>query len=141
MIRDDWLLRQIHQLLQAALKIAAAREAEQLDRAIGEGDTALRSLIGIDADVLCAISHADRMGLLHRDRALDVPRVAAVARILQELALVFELTGDPRTRVARTAALALMLEVLEGVPELGSHALELADGVALADLPPHLRGD
>lgn len=155
MIREDYLLRQIHQLVKLLLETRKQREERRLDDALDRLDQASRSVLGLDSQVLARMAHRSRVAILSHHGELDLGKAVAFGMLLQERAAILSLQGQlDDAEAARVASVALWLEFVARAPlagearetdpvvvdqQLVDDLAHLAEGMDEGRLPQNLR--
>lgn len=117
MFRQDFLLRQIHALAQATMRVAGLVRKSQLPEARVELDAAGKTLLGLDMGAIEALSDEDLVAFAANDGQLDGSRLYAMAELLRLSALVVEADGGAG-HGRRVRALDLLLVGWLGDPSL-----------------------
>ncbi len=94
MIREDFLLRVIRQVMLLLAGSRKQREEARYDDALGTVDQASRSLLGLDLGTVTSLGHGTILGFLSPTGSLDLSRAAGLAMLLQERGAILALQGD-----------------------------------------------
>jgi tetratricopeptide (TPR) repeat protein len=113
MQRKDYILRVIHEFLDALLRVFNLREAGQYDDALKEIEDACQKYLGLNAQLIAVASDSLLLSLLTLGDRLDTRKCLFLAKLLSEQAQVFELKGEQQKSFwSYTRALSLYAESL-----------------------------
>src|SRR5580693_3915806 len=108
MQRKDYILRVIHEFLDALLRVFNLREAGQYDDALKEIEDACQKYLGLNAQLIAVASDSLLLSLLTLGDRLDTRKCLFLAKLLNEQAQVFELKGEQQKSLwSYTRALSL----------------------------------
>ncbi len=93
MITRDFLLRQIHQFVQALARVLFLRSARQYEQALREIDETLRSLPDLDILLQPGLNREEVEGLCAAESDLAAEKALALADLLRERAFLLDEQG------------------------------------------------
>lgn len=119
MIREDYLLRLIRQVILAVVGSRRQRQEAAQEQALEALDAAARSLLGLDVSLLGRVPLPTLSGLLSPGNEPDAARILAAGLLLVERSRVLEALGrpDPAGTLAARGE-ALIAQALALAPEL-----------------------
>jgi len=124
MIREDFVLRLIRQIVLLVLGSRRQREEGQLEQALDDLDEGSRRLIGLDTRVLSSLTLPVLLSMLTHEGEPDRGRIASAALLLRERAAIRGLLGHPQEQATlRARASALLAAARDGAT--GEVAAEL----------------
>lgn len=139
MLRDDYIMRAIEDLVAALGRVVAAKGAEDYEAAGVALQTASHDLTGLGIDAVARMSVGGIVELFEADGVLEVERAAMAARLVMEYGELLERRGYPEdARPCYVKAFCLYDELgeeLDGDPGEGLDAAP--DRPGLADLGSH----
>jgi hypothetical protein len=120
--REDYLMRQVHQLADAIAHVAGLNRGAEHDQALATADQAWGKLLDAPRALIDAVDPATLAGMLR-----EPAKIRAAARLYHQEAVAWAGTGDPvLAERASHRALALMREAKARDP---SHAEEDDDAM------------
>jgi hypothetical protein len=141
MIRQDYIMRMIAQMVQVLARILHLRETGRYEQGLAAVDDEMQKFIGLDARFINSLSVKDLVALMKPSIGLDATRALVAADLLKEQGDIYEDQGDPEAAFAsHVKSLTLFLEIFitPGVPELPERAAkteELIERLAEWELP------
>jgi tetratricopeptide (TPR) repeat protein len=118
MIRNDYIMKMIQQLVKALAVILKLKEAGRHDDAAREIDAAMQRICGLNSQLVNALSEESLVSTLKGGVTIDHGKALVLAELLTEEGDVFEGRGDEAAAFARYyKALYLYLEVFAGEEE------------------------
>jgi|HubBroStandDraft_6_1064221.scaffolds.fasta_scaffold09826_2 hypothetical protein len=113
MERKDYIMRVIHQFIDALLKIFKLREEGKYEEALKEIDGACEMYLGLNARIMDIASDTTLLSLLTIGKELDTEKCLFLARLLNEQAQIFEVKKeDSKSYWSYTRSLRLYIESL-----------------------------
>jgi tetratricopeptide (TPR) repeat protein len=137
MLREDYVMRLIRQIVELVARVAKLREAGEHDRALQEASRWYEDLLGMPPNLSDAVDAATLAELLK-----EPDTIRAAARLSWEEGKLYKAKGDPLTAFGRyRRALELYLEARALAPDDDddSAILELSRVVAAEHLHPRYR--
>ena len=88
MIRQDYLMRMIEQLVKVLAKILSNKDAGNFNAALNNIDDALNTIVGLDHNIIAQLSANDIIALLEmsKDDTTDGIKCVVIAKLLKEKA-------------------------------------------------------
>jgi hypothetical protein len=113
MLRQDYIIRQIEQLVRFVARLLRLLRQESDQQVGDEIDSGLRNLSGLSLELINTLSLRGLLDMMRSGEKTDVFRCLAVAELLAIHAEVTSRRGDDRSALtARVKALTLYLEAL-----------------------------
>ncbi len=96
MIREDYIIRMIDQLVKVLIKILVNKETKNYQEAINNIDAAFDSMIGLDLNIINALAAQDLISLLKfsSDEKAKNVKCIVVAKLLKEKAEIERITDS-----------------------------------------------
>lgn len=124
MIREDFVLRMIRQIVLIVAGSRRQRQEARLQDALDTLDDGSRSLFGLDTGLLVTLPDALLGEVLAPDGDVDEGRALAMALLLEERAAILDLLDQPDAAAAtRSRQQRLLLHV--GRPDLDAWLAEV----------------
>ncbi len=97
MLYEDYIMRQIHLLVQVLLRLVRLRRAGQYEQARAEVDQSLVQLFGVDSEALATLSEEALLDLLTMGESGAIARDRCIvgAALLRETAAAYTAQGQP----------------------------------------------
>jgi hypothetical protein len=116
MIRQDYIMRMIEQLVKALSKILFNKEAGNYNAAINDIDAAFNSITGLDYNMINDLSASDIISVLKmsKDDAAVSIKCIVIAKLLKEKTDIAKLNSDENSRLIYNYQKAINL-YLEGI--------------------------
>lgn len=86
MFTRDYIMRQIHQLIQVLLQVLFRKQQEEPEQAQSILNEGLRTAFKMDLDGLCALNQTEVIALVSRSGAFHPALAVALADLLREAA-------------------------------------------------------
>jgi hypothetical protein len=113
MLRQDYIIRQIEQLVRFVARLLRLLKQESEQQAGDEIDSGLRNLSGLSLELIKTLSLRGLLDMMRSGDKIDVFRSLAVAELLYIHGEVSRRRGDDRAALtARVKALTLYMEAL-----------------------------
>jgi hypothetical protein len=142
MIKQDYLMRMVAQMVEVLVRILRLRETGQYEQGLAAIDDALQKFIGLDARFINSLSVKDLVALMKPSIGLDATRALVAADMLKEQGEIFEARGDlEQTFDSHVKSLTLFLEIFTSpatpdLPERVAKTEELIERLDEWELPP-----
>jgi len=118
MIRNDYIMKMIQQLVKALAVILKLKESGRHDDAMREIDGAMQRICGLNSQLVNGLSEASLVATLKGGITIDHGKALVLAELLTQEGDVCEARGDEDAAYARYyKALYLYLEVFAGEDE------------------------
>jgi hypothetical protein len=115
MIRRDYILRLVAEMVQILLRVVSLKHRREYDQALREVDAALRKVGGGQADAAPTQTVEDWIALCRKHELAASGLMVPVADLLREQGEIHALLGRPaESGRARRLALGLLLEAILG---------------------------
>lgn len=116
MIREDYIMRMIEQLVKVLAKILFNKESENYQEAINNIESAFNNILGLDYNLISALSDKDIISLLKisKDNASLEIKCIIIAKLLKEKAEINNLINNENLNLVYDYQKALSL-FLEGI--------------------------
>ncbi len=116
MIREDYIMRMIEQLVKVLAKILSNKESENYQEAINNIESAFNNILGLDYNLISALSDKDIISLLKisKDNASLEIKCIIIAKLLKEKAEINNLINNENLNLVYDYQKALSL-FLEGI--------------------------
>ena len=129
MIKQDYIMRMVAQLVEVLARILHLRETGQYLEGLAAIDEALQRLIGLNARFINSLSVRDLVALMKPSIGLDATRALVAADLLKEQGDIYKAGGDPDASFeSHVKSLTLYLEIFTS-----PGAVDLPDRVAKAE--------
>ncbi|MCK6502781.1 hypothetical protein L6R53_05180 [Myxococcota bacterium] len=126
MIREDFLLRLIRQVIVALVGSRRQRQEAALEQALDALDTSGRSLLGLDLGLVARLPLPTLLALLSPGEELDVARVLAAGLLLRERGEALAALGRGEEALAQAhRGQALVDRALAADPSLAAELQDL----------------
>ncbi len=147
MIERDYFMRMVTLLTRALAQILFLKKGRQFPEAVKEINTAGRTLLGVDLDMMHMLSEEQLVQLFGKDDALEIPKCYVLGVLLKEEAEILRLQGETAQSIpGAKKALGLLLttylrhgEVVE--PEHLRHVDEVMAQLTDVALPTGMLAD
>lgn len=118
MIRNDYIMKMIQQLVKALAVILKLKESGRHDDAMREIDGAMQRLCGLNSQLVNGLSEESLVSTLRGGATIDHGKALVLAELLTQEGDVYDTRGDENAAFARYyKALYLYLEVFAGEDE------------------------
>ena len=116
MIREDYIMRMIEQLVKVLAKILFNKETRDYQEAVNNIENAFKSILGLDYNLLKVLSAQDIISLLKisKDDATLSIKCIVIAKLLKERAEIENLSGSKNINYVYNYQRVLSL-YLEGI--------------------------
>jgi hypothetical protein len=116
MIRQDYIMRMIEQLVKVLAKILFNKESRNYNTAVNEIDAAFKSITGLDYNMINDLSASDIISVLKmsKDDAAVSIKCIVIAKLLKEKTDIAKLNSDENSRLIYNYQKAINLS-LEGI--------------------------
>ena len=94
MIRSDYIMRMIEQLSRVLVQIVFHKKNGEYEQAIIQINTALKSLVGLDPEIIRTLPAEEIIRLLHIGDQLEAGKCLVIAKLLKERTEILQLS-DP----------------------------------------------
>ncbi len=131
MIREDYILRMIRQVILLLVGSRRQRQEAHLDQALDDVDDASRRVLGVDSGILARMPLAMLLDLLKTDGALRIDRAAATAALLEERAAILDQQGQATAAAGCRVRAQGLWAAIDATDQTEDEAAMLAELLAL----------
>lgn len=119
MIRSDYIMRMIEQLSRVLVQIVFHKKNGEYEQAIIQINTALKSLVGLDPEIIRTLPAEEIIRLLHIGDQLEAGKCLVIAKLLKERTEILQLSDPTNQSLSESyqKSLSLYLEAILSIPD------------------------
>ena len=119
MIRSDYIMRMIEQLSRVLVQIVFHKKNGEYELAVIQINTALKSLVGLDPEIIRTLPAEEIIRLLHIGDQLEAGKCLVIAKLLKERTEILQLSDPTNQSLSESyqKSLSLYLEAILSIPD------------------------
>ena len=119
MIRSDYIRRMIEQLSRVLVQIVFHKKNGEYELAVIQINTALKSLVGLDPEIIRTLPAEEIIRLLHIGDQLEAGKCLVIAKLLKERTEILQLSDPTNQSLSESyqKSLSLYLEAILSIPD------------------------
>ncbi len=119
MIRSDYIMRMIEQLSRVLVQIVFHKKNGEYEQAVVQINSTLKSLVGLDPEIIKALPAEEIIRLLHIGDQLEAGKCLVIGRLLKEQAEISQISDPTDLSISELyeKSLSLYLEAILSIQD------------------------